>query len=145
MRDLHAALIEIVTAMNRPQRDDRLLREAGVSLDRALFRPLVTVDRLGPIGVVELAARIGLDYTTVSRQVSKLETLGLLTKRESATDGRMRELVVTKKGKTLTDKLHTARVRMAQQVFADWDEKDVTDLVRLMCRLAESLRDAPQE
>ena len=40
LRDLHGALIEIVSAMNRPQRDDDLMQEAGVTLDRALFRPV---------------------------------------------------------------------------------------------------------
>lgn len=144
MRDLHRALIEIVSAMNRPQRDDDLMREAGISLDRALFRPLVAVERLGPIGVVELAARVGLDYTTVSRQIAKLESLGLLARRGSATDGRVREAIVTEKGKALTDLIDAARERMARKIFADWDEKDVSDLVRLMCRFAEAFRDGPK-
>lgn len=144
MRDLHRALIEIVSAMNRPQRDDDLIREAGISLDRALFRPLVTVERLGPIGVVDLAARVGLDYTTVSRQIAKLESLGLVTRRGSATDGRVREAVVTEKGKALTNLLDAARERMARKIFADWDERDVADLVRLMCRFAEAFRDGPK-
>lgn len=139
-RDLHGALIEIVSAMNRPQRDDDLIREAGISLDRALFRPLVTIERLGPIGVVELAARVGLDYTTVSRQVAKLERLGLVARRESAADARVREAVITKKGRALTDALDAARERMSRRIFEDWPEKDVADLVRLMTRFAEALR-----
>jgi len=100
----------------------------------------VMIERLGPIGVVELAARVGLDYTTVSRQVAKLERLGLVARRESAADARVREAVITKKGRALTDALDAARERMSRRIFEDWPEKDVADLVRLMTRFAEALR-----
>ena len=75
------ALIDVVGFFNRPQNDAILLREAGVSLDRALFPLLVLIQRRGPLGVGELADRVGRDYTTVSRQVAKLENLGLVARR----------------------------------------------------------------
>jgi DNA-binding MarR family transcriptional regulator len=53
--------------------------------------------------VVELADRAGRDYTTVSRQVAKLESLGLVERRESATDRRVREAAISAKGKAMTD------------------------------------------
>ena len=87
LRDLHAAVLDIVGAMNRPQRDEALIKEAGIPLDRALFPLLVSVERFGPIGVVELADRVGRDYTTVSRQVAKLESLGLVARHGSAAIG----------------------------------------------------------
>ena len=73
LRNLHEALIDVVGVFNRPQNDVILLREAGVSLDRALFPLLVLIERRGPIAVGELAGRVGRDHTTVSRQVGKLE------------------------------------------------------------------------
>lgn len=145
LRDLHRALIELSVLMNRPQRDDALLREAGVSLDRALFRPLVTVERLGPVGVMQLAERVGLDHTTVSRQVAKLEGLGLVERRAGASDGRVREVVITRKGRKVTALLDAARERMARQVFADWDRSDVATLAQLLTRLVDSLRDGPED
>lgn len=143
LRELHGALIEILSAMNRPQRDEDLVREAGISLDRALFRLLVGVERLGPIGVVEIAERIGLDHTTVSRQIARLDALGLIARQASATDRRVREAVITPAGKALTDRIDAARERMNAAVFEDWDEKDVADLVRLMTRFAIAFRDMP--
>src|SRR6266404_5847780 len=86
IRALHGALIDIVSVMNRPQRDEMMVREAGISLDRALFPLLVGIERLGPIGVVDLADRVGRDYTTVSRPVAKLESLGLVERRAGAAD-----------------------------------------------------------
>lgn len=140
MRDLHGSLIEIVSAMNRPQRDDELVREAGISLDRALFRLLVAVERMGPIGVVELAERVGLDYTTVSRQVAKLDSLGLVARQGSTADRRVREAAITAEGRLMTDKLDAARERMSRAIFDKWNEKDIADLVRLMRRFADAFR-----
>jgi DNA-binding MarR family transcriptional regulator len=74
--------------MNRPQRDKALIKEAGIPLDRALFPLLVSADRFGPIGVVKLADRVGRDYTTVSRQVAKLESHGLVERRGNSADRR---------------------------------------------------------
>lgn len=141
LRELHGALLEIVGVMNRPQRDEAMVRAAGISLDRALFPLLVLVERRGPIGVVELADRVGRDYTTVSRQVAKLETLGLVDRQESATDRRVREAVVTEKGKALTDRIDEARAKMAMAIFASWDTQDVEDLVRLMVKFSDAIKD----
>nr|WP_306660667.1 MarR family winged helix-turn-helix transcriptional regulator [Pseudomonas nunensis] len=127
--------------MNRPQRDEAMVREAGISLDRALFPLLVLVERLGPIGVVELADRVGRDYTTVSRQVAKLETLGLIFRQGSAVDRRVRESVITEKGKAMTDRVDEARERIGQSIFATWDEGDFDNLVRLMRKFADDIKD----
>ena len=62
-----------------------MVREAGIRARPAhCFRCWCGVERLGPIGIVELADRAGRDYTTVSRQVAKLESLGLVRRREGA-------------------------------------------------------------
>ncbi|MBK5542445.1 winged helix-turn-helix transcriptional regulator [Pseudomonas sp. TH05] len=126
--------------MNRPQRDEAMVREAGISLDRALFPLLVLVERLGPIGVVELADRVGRDYTTVSRQVAKLESLGLIDRQASAADRRVRESVITAKGKAMTDRVDEARERIGLAIFSTWEEQDVENLVRLMSKFAQGIK-----
>ncbi|NVZ50607.1 winged helix-turn-helix transcriptional regulator [Pseudomonas sp. B6002] len=141
LRDLHGSLVEIVGVMNRPQRDEAMVREAGISLDRALFPLLVLVERLGPIGVVELADRVGRDYTTVSRQVTKLESLDLIQRQASALDRRLRESVITEKGKVMTDRVDAARERIGVSIFSTWDEGDFDNLVRLMRKFAEDIKD----
>jgi len=132
-------MISLVSVMNRPQNDEALIREAGIKLDRALFPPLVLVERLGPIGVVDLAERVGRDYTTVSRQVAKLESLGLVRRQAQPGDRRVRESVITDEGRVMTGMLDAARLRMAEQVFEDWDRKDFDDLVRLMRRFTDAI------
>jgi DNA-binding MarR family transcriptional regulator len=139
LRTLHGALIDIVSMMNRPQRDEMMVREAGISLDRALFPLLVMIERLGPIGVVDLADRVGRDYTTVSRQVAKLDSLGLVERQAGAADRRVREAVVTPKGKAMTDAVDAARERIGREIFATWDDHDIKELVRLMRKFADAV------
>lgn len=141
IRELHEALIDIVSLMNRPQRDEQMIKEAGIALDRALFPLLVGIERLGPIGIVELADRSGRDYTTVSRQVAKLESLGLAERKQSAADRRVNEAVVTPKGKAMTDKIDAARERKVRAAFQTWDAHDIEELVRLMRKFADTAKD----
>ena len=141
MKVLHGALISIVSAMNRPRNDEKMIEEAGIRLDRPLFSVLVGVERLGPIGVVELADRSGRDYTTISRQVAKLESLGLVRRREGALDRRVREAVSSPKGKAMTDRIDAARERMGHAIFKDWSKGDIDDLARLMRRFADALEE----
>ena len=143
IRVLHSAMIDIVGVMNRPQRDEALIRAAGIKLDRALFPLLIGIERLGPIGVVELADRAGRDHTTVSRQVAKLESLGLVKRQESTADRRVREAVVTPQGKAMTHRVDQARERIGRAIFESWDQKDIADLVRLLRRFADALLDPP--
>jgi DNA-binding MarR family transcriptional regulator len=143
LRELHGALLDIHSMMNRPQIDAVLIKEAGIPLDRALFPLLVGIERFGPIGVVEMADCVGRDYTTVSRQIAKLEGLGLVERRGSATDRRVREATITPRGKAMTDLVDAARERIGRAIFETWDAHEIDELVRLMRKFAEALQDLP--
>jgi DNA-binding MarR family transcriptional regulator len=143
LRELHHALVDLMGLLNRPQRDSALLQEAGVSLDRALFPLLIVVERKGPVGVVELSEFVGRDYTTVSRQTAKLDSLGLINRRSSKADNRVREAVITAKGREVTSAIDSARERLATLLFAKWSKRDLQDLARLMHRFADELQSLP--
>ncbi len=143
IKALHGALLDIASAMNRPQRDEELVREAGISLDRALFPLLVRIARLGPVGIVGLAECVGRDYTTVSRQVARLEALGLVQRRRGASDRRVCEAIITPKGQAMIARIDAARDRTGRAIFASWDDHDIQELVRLMRKLADALNDPP--
>lgn len=142
LRDLHGSVLDIVAVINGPQRDETIIREAGIHLDRALFPLLVLVERIGPVGVVELADRVGRDHTTVSRQTARLEGLGLVARREGRTDRRVREAVIAPAGKAMTDLIDAARDRLLRAGFEDWTPGDLDALVALMRRFADSLASA---
>jgi DNA-binding MarR family transcriptional regulator len=137
-------VLDIVAVMNRPQGDEKLIREAAIPLERALFPLLVLIERFGPIGVVDLAGRVGRDYTTVSRQVTKLESLDLIARRSRAGDRRVSEAVIAPKGKAMTDAVDSARERIGRAIFATWELPDVEELVRLMRKFADAIKDNPR-
>ncbi|MGC4083729.1 MAG: MarR family winged helix-turn-helix transcriptional regulator [Vicinamibacterales bacterium] len=122
-----------------------MIRDSGIALDRALFPLLVGIERLGPIGIVNLAERIGRDYTTVSRQVAKLETLGLVTRQPDVNDRRIRRTIVTPKGKLMTGAVDATRERNVRALFATWDKRDFDELVRLVGKFAEDIERATSE
>jgi DNA-binding MarR family transcriptional regulator len=139
LRDFHVALLEIASVMNRPERDEEILRVAGISLERALFPVLAVSERFGSIGVLELAARLGRDYTTVSRQLSRLEGLGLVTRHEKADDRRIKEVRVTPPGLKMIERIDRAREQIAGSIFAGWSKADVKQLYRLIGKFADAL------
>lgn len=143
LRLLHGALLDVVGVMNAPQRDETLIREAGIALDRALFPLLVLIGRFGPIGVVELANRLGRDYTTVSRQVARLESLGLAKRQPHAADRRVRASVATAKGRAAIKRLDAARERIGRAVLAEWDAGEIDALARLLRKFADAILDEP--
>jgi len=92
---------------------------------------------------IELADRVGRDYTTISRQVAKLESLGLAERRASATDRRVREAVVTPQGKAMTDRIDVAREKIVGAIFETWDAHEIEELVRLTRKFADALSNEP--
>jgi DNA-binding MarR family transcriptional regulator len=91
--------------------------------------------RRGPLGIVELAELAGRDYTTVSREVAKLESLGLVARCPSPEDGRVRAAIVTDEGRAMTQALDAARQKIIEGLFADWETRDVRELSRALAQV----------
>jgi len=137
IRELRGALLDLTGVLNRPQPDAALIEAAGVDLDRALFPLLARVERLGPLGIVELAELVGRDYSTVSRQITKLEALGLVARCASPNDGRVRAAIITEQGRVMTQALDAARQKIIETLLAGWGAEDVHVLSHLLRRLAD--------
>ena len=138
--EFHGALLDIIGVMNQPVRDEQLLQAAGVQLDQILFPLLVAIGRCGPVGVVELADNLGRDYTTVSRQVKKLEAQSLAHKQPNAQDRRISEVTLSEQGRAIFDAIAVARQKLMNQVLATWSPEEVAPLFRLSRKSADSLQ-----
>lgn len=138
--EFHGALLDIIGVMNQPVRDEQLLQTAGVQLDQILFPLLVAIGRCGPVGVVELADNLGRDYTTVSRQVKKLEAQSLAHKQPNAQDRRISEVTLSEQGRAIFDAIAVARQKLMNQVLAAWSPEEVAALFRLTRKYADSLQ-----
>jgi DNA-binding MarR family transcriptional regulator len=134
---LREALLDLTGLLNQPQPDAALLAIAKVELDRALFPLLVRVAHRGPLAIGELAGLCGRDYSTVSRQISKLESLGLVTREADLADARVTQVVITKNGRAISRALDRARESLMTQLLAGWDKREVAELARLLRQFAD--------
>ena len=137
--DIFSALLALMGCLNSPRQDDVLLREAGVELDRALFPLLVRLSAIGAMGVAELADRVGRDPSTVSRQLAKLEQLGMVKRPQTHADMRVREAAITKAGERTVTAITAARHRLLGQLLEDWSPQERQIFPRLTQRLADAM------
>ena len=70
----------------------RLARELHADLDGAAYGLLALLEDTGPLRASELVTRLGLDKSTVSRQVASLVELGLVDRAADPDDGRAQVL-----------------------------------------------------
>jgi len=140
--ELHAVLLQLNGYMNRPDVDQAFLTHAGVKLDRALFPLLTRIGLAHPISVVELANLVGRDHSVVSRQVAKLEALGLVERQAAKGDQRVRFLRPSANGQTMLDQFAVARRRLLAERLDDWTDDERSRLLDLLRRFVVTIAKA---
>ena len=132
--ELHAVLLQLNGYMNRPDVDQAFLQHAGVKLDRALFPLLTRIGLARPVSVVELANLVGRDHSVVSRQVAKLEALGLVERQAAKGDQRVRFLGPSARGQTMLGQFAVARSRLLTERLDGWTDDERSRLLDLLTR-----------
>ncbi|WP_405430380.1 MarR family winged helix-turn-helix transcriptional regulator [Micromonospora sp. NBC_00617] len=108
-------------------------------LDRAAYVILRHLDAAGPQNVSALAARLNLDGSTVTRQVSALQRDGLIVRAPDPTDGRGTVISPTPAGLQRMAAVQAARTRLYGDMLADWSTEDRATLATLLGRLNQAL------
>ncbi|MBB3085169.1 MarR family winged helix-turn-helix transcriptional regulator [Geodermatophilus sabuli] len=122
----------------------RLSRELHPDLDGSAYGLLVLLEDAGPLRASDLVARLGLDKSTVSRQIGSLVDLGLVTREPDPADGRAQVLRTSAEGAARLSRIRDARRARWEADLADWPVEDVAvlgDLLGRLNRLGEA-RDA---
>ncbi|RNB57757.1 MarR family transcriptional regulator [Brevibacillus gelatini] len=138
--EIFRALIDLVSLLNRPDRDLKMIAKAGVNLEAAAFRVLVGIAHLPSTSVGELAAMMGKSYSSVSRQIDKLENAGLVRTYPSSSDSRIRVSELTKHGEEIIAKINHTRERMMQEALADWTREDKESLLFQLRHLYQTMK-----
>jgi len=102
----------------------------------ATFKALSVVSRFGPLTLSTLAERLTADKGFLSRSISELEDLGLVTRTPDPKDGRSRLISVTELGH---ERLADARAPHESRLYdamADWSVPDIRHLSTLLHALA---------
>lgn len=108
-------------------------------LDRAAYVILRHLADAGPQNVSALAARLNLDGSTVTRQVSALQRDSLITRTPDPSDGRGTVISPTAAGLQRMAAVQAARTRLYGDMLADWSTEDRATLATLLSRLNQAL------
>ena len=115
-------------------------RNAKVDVDRSSIMILMSLHRLGPMRLSDLAVDIGLDRSTISRQVAAAVRAGYVQKTDDAADARASTLTLTARGQTARQKLSQAWRDILLDIFATWSQEDQAQFGRLIDKMVEQLR-----
>ncbi|SEK89119.1 DNA-binding transcriptional regulator, MarR family [Blastococcus sp. DSM 46786] len=113
----------------------RLARELHPDLDGAAYGLLALLQDAGPLRASDLVARLGLDKSTVSRQLSSLVELGLVDRTADPDDGRAQVLTPSAEGAARLARIRTARRARWESDMSGWPAEDVATLAVLLERL----------
>ena len=138
--DSHAAYValerEVALLLRRSRAiSGRLAGELHHDLDGAAYGLLVLLDDAGPLRASDVVARLGLDKSTVSRQVASLVDLGLVDRAADPDDGRAQVLSTSEEGHRRLSRLRDARRARWEADLSDWETSDVATLAELLGRL----------
>ncbi|MEU4927954.1 MarR family transcriptional regulator [Streptomyces yokosukanensis] len=109
------------------------------SMDRAAYLLLNRLDKEGPMGVKALAASMGIDSSTVTRQVAPLVDSGLVKRTSHPEDGRAVVLQLSPRGCTRLEEVRSSRRQLMAELTQDWAPEEREDFCTLLTRFNHAL------
>ncbi|HEX7353579.1 MAG TPA: MarR family transcriptional regulator [Mycobacteriales bacterium] len=107
-------------------------------LDKAGYVTLVVLDRCGTVRQTDLACRLALDLSTVSRQIKHLEELGFVTRSEDPDDRRASVVRVSAAGRREISRQRRTRWAPIADRLADVAPADRERFVTFLEHLADA-------
>ncbi|MEU0673151.1 MarR family transcriptional regulator [Streptomyces sp. NPDC006172] len=109
------------------------------SMDRAAYLLLNRLDSEGPMGVKALAASMGIDSSTVTRQVAPLVDTGLVKRTSHPEDGRAVVLQLSPRGMSRLEEVRSSRRRLMAELTQDWEPEERESFCMLLTRFNGAL------
>ncbi|MFG2710278.1 MarR family winged helix-turn-helix transcriptional regulator [Streptomyces goshikiensis] len=113
--------------------------QARNSMDRAAYLLLNRLDLEGPMGVKALACGMGIDSSTVTRQVAPLVDSGLVKRASHPEDGRAVVLALSTRGLARLEEVRSSRRELMARVTDGWSEDERESFTGLLTRFNVSL------
>jgi DNA-binding MarR family transcriptional regulator len=129
----------IVWLLGRAESRAAVLGEAGAALSPVDEHLVRTVLAKGPVRVTDLAAWQGVDKSTITPQVRRLEERGLIKRSTDPADRRAVLLSVTPKGRRTCERMDAAAVAFISDALREWPERDRTAFAGFFGRFADDL------
>lgn len=130
--DLEYELTTLVRAL------EALKRRRNYPLERSHYLLLLQLSA-GPLSIGEIAERLLLDNSTVTRQINAMLKKELLKKIPNPNDGRSSLVSSTRQGKTLAKEMHELRLTRLDTALKQWTDSEKQALADLTHRLTHDL------
>ncbi|MGW1208431.1 MarR family winged helix-turn-helix transcriptional regulator [Streptomyces sp. NPDC002499] len=135
--EIERALTRITYLSTRSRQHERLMALAGVPLDRAAVALLRQVADSEPLRPGELANRLGVEASHVTRTVQQLQKSGYVDRVPDPVDRRAQRIELTEKGQQAIDRVRDAGSRGMQLALADWSPEELRQLATLFHRMVD--------
>ncbi|MEU5512420.1 MarR family winged helix-turn-helix transcriptional regulator [Streptomyces fungicidicus] len=135
--EIERALHRITYLSTRARQHERLMALAGVPLDRAAVALMRKMADAEPMRPGELAARMGVEASHVTRTVQQLQKSGHVTRVPDPDDRRAQRIELTDAGREAIIRVREAGVRGMQVALADWSPDDLRQLATLFHRMVD--------
>jgi DNA-binding MarR family transcriptional regulator len=135
--EIERALTRISYLFGRSRQHERLTARAGVALDRAATTLLRQIDSSEPLRLGELAARLGVEASHVTRQAQQLEKVGYVTRVADPDDRRAQRIQITPAGRDAVDRIRTVSCRGMERALADWTPEELGQFATMFHRLLD--------
>lgn len=136
---LQRAMAEVVWRLGRAESRAVILGEGGADLSPVDEQLVRTILANGPVRVTDLAAWQGVDKSTITPQVRRLEEAGLVKRGSDPADRRAALLSVTARGRRVCKRMDASAVAFISDVLSDWSDKDRSTFASLFDRFADDL------
>jgi DNA-binding MarR family transcriptional regulator len=124
---------------NSPRLLGRLLTLAGSAVQPSGWAILTILHRHGQLRVSELADQLGLDQSTVSRQLKPLDAAGLITRQAHDGDRRVAILSLSDKGTEAYDAVRQRWLDDLNWFMRNWSDADRAHFGELAERFADEI------
>ncbi|MGY5049707.1 MarR family winged helix-turn-helix transcriptional regulator [Streptomyces sp. 900105755] len=135
--EIERALTRITYFSTRARRHERLMALAGVPLDRAAVALLRQVADSEPLRPGELAQRLGVEASHVTRAVQQLQRSGYVTRVPDPDDRRAQRIELTDAGPAAVDRVRDAGARGTQLALSGWQPEELRQLAVLFHRTVD--------
>ncbi|MFF6989289.1 MULTISPECIES: MarR family transcriptional regulator [unclassified Streptomyces] len=135
--EIERALTRITYLSTRARQHDRLMALAGVPLDRAAVALLRQVADSDPLRPGELAQRLGVEASHVTRTVQQLQKAGYVTRAPDPDDRRAQRIELTEAGRKAVISVRDAGARGMQMALSEWSTDELQQLAALFHRMVD--------
>lgn len=133
------ALISALQNLGRAQREAATRVATELEWPRAGIGVVHLLTKCGPLSLTDIAARLRVDLSVASRQVSTMVDAGIVVRTVDEEDRRVRTIELTDTGRALAAEAYDQYTGLIDRAFTDWSAEELAEATRTLDHLADTI------